>query len=231
MKSPLLPRPAEFAESQLLNAILEGIYTINSTLPNERDLADQLGITRPTLREALQRLARDGWLEIKQGKSTRVKDYWQEGSLATLNALAASPHHQSPDFVAYLLEIRLLLAPTYTRQALENQSHQIAILLDRAGDLQQDPAAYAEFDWELHHTLTRFASNPIFLLLLNGFEEIYAHIGQTYFSFLECRSESQKFYDKLRSCVISKDIDGAEALIKTTMQGSLDLWLRLGNGS
>lgn len=228
MSSSPLRRPAEFAESQLLNAILDGTYSINSTLPNERNLADQLGITRPTLREALQRLARDGWLDIQQGKSTRVRDYWQEGSLATLNALAASPHHQSPDFVAYLLEVRLLLAPTYTRQALQHASPQIAALLDRAEELGQDPVSYAIFDWELHHALTQFAANPVFQLLLNGFKEIYSQMGKTYFSFEECRSESRKFYKSLLSCAKSEDLDAAESLLRETMQISLDLWLRLG---
>ena len=228
MNSSPLRRPAEFAESQLLNAILDGTYPIHSTLPNERDLAGQLGITRPTLREALQRLARDGWLDIQQGKSTRVRDYWREGSLATLNALAASPHHQSPDFVAYLLEVRLLLAPTYTRQALQHASPQIAALLGRAEELNHDPVSYALFDWELHHTLTQLASNPVFQLLFNGFREIYAQMGKTYFSFEECRSESRKFYNSLLSCAKSEDLDAAEALLRETMQVSLDLWLRLG---
>lgn len=221
-------KPAEFAESQLLDAILDGTYPINSNLPSERDLADRLGITRPTLREALQRLARDGWLDIQQGKSTRVRDYWKEGRLATLTALASSPHHQSPDFVAYLLEIRLLLAPTYTRQALENASRQIADLLTEAESLDQDAEAFASFDWKLHHTLTEHASNPIFQLLLNGFQEIYSQMGRTYFSFAECRVESRKFYQALLACARSEDLPGAEDLLRRTMQGSLDLWLRLG---
>ena len=223
------PKPAEFAESQLLDAILDGSFPINSNLPSERDLADQLGITRPTLREVLQRLARDGGLDIQQGKSTRVRDYWKEGSLATLSTLARSPHHQSPDFVAYLLEIRMLLAPTYTRQALENASVIIADLLREVEDLDQDAQAFASFDWKLHHTLTEHASNPVFQLLLNGFQELYAQMGVTYFSFPECRAESGKFYRSLKTCAESRDLDGAEALLRKTMKGSLNLWLRLGN--
>ncbi len=221
-------KPAEYAESELLNAILDGTYPINSNLPSERDLSDQLGVTRPTLREALQRLARDGWLDIQQGKSTRVRDYWQEGSLATLSALATSRHHQSPDFVAYLLEIRLLLAPTYTRQALDAASSQIADFLKVAEQLDSDPVAFASFDWELHHTLTSYAKNPIFQLLLNGFETIYAQMGRTYFSFDECRTSSRVFYQCLRECAESTDLDAAETLLRNTMQGSLDLWLKLG---
>ena len=69
-------RPAERVENRLIQAIVGGEFPINSTLPPERELARRLGVTRPTLREALQRLARDGWIEIHHGKSTRVRDYW-----------------------------------------------------------------------------------------------------------------------------------------------------------
>ncbi|VEI44878.1 fatty acid metabolism regulator [Actinobacillus equuli] len=34
-------------------------------------------MTRTTLREVLQRLARDGWLHIQHGKPTRVNDVWE----------------------------------------------------------------------------------------------------------------------------------------------------------
>jgi GntR family negative regulator for fad regulon and positive regulator of fabA len=68
-------KPAEMAETRLLEAILSGHFPINSNLPGERELAEQIGVTRPTLREALQRLARDGWLDIQQDKPTRVRDY------------------------------------------------------------------------------------------------------------------------------------------------------------
>ena len=80
-------RPAELTESRLIAAILDGTFPINSPLPAERELSDRLGVTRPTLREALQRLGRDGWLEIHQGKPTRVRNYWQEGNLGLLNAI------------------------------------------------------------------------------------------------------------------------------------------------
>lgn len=222
-----IPKPAEIAETQLLEAILDGSFPINSNLPGERDLAAQIGITRPTLREALQRLARDGWLDIQQGKSTRVRDYWSEGSLAVLATLAQSPAHQSPDFVAYLMEIRLLLAPAYTRQALAQSSAEISTFLSRADQLDKAPAAFASFDWQLHNLLTQLASNPVFRLLLNSFERLYSVMGERYFSFDECRQHSRDFYAALLTCIESDKICDAEALTRQTMQESLDLWQHL----
>ncbi|XPE41305.1 GntR family transcriptional regulator [Shigella flexneri] len=36
-----------------------------------------IGVTRTTLREVLQRLARDGWLTIQHGKPTKVNNFWE----------------------------------------------------------------------------------------------------------------------------------------------------------
>jgi len=225
-----LPKPAEIAETRLLKAILDGSFPIDSSLPGERELAAQIGVTRPTLREALQRLARDGWLDIQHGKPTRVRNYWHEGSLAVLAALARSPHHQSPNFVAYLLEVRLLLAPTYTRQALEKSSSQISTVLQRSNQLDENPMDFAQYDWELHYLLTQLAENPIFRLLLNSFESLYTLMAERYFSFEECRTNSRTFYTNLLACVEKRDFDAAETLTRETMRTSLELWQRLQGG-
>ncbi|HNT54628.1 MAG TPA: GntR family transcriptional regulator, partial [Anaerolineaceae bacterium] len=110
---PQLP-PAELAESRLITAILDGTYPVNSNLPAERELAGLLGVTRPTLREVLQRLACDGWVAIQHGRSTRVRDYCCEGNIAVLGAMARHQAQMPPDFVPNLLQVRTLLAPAYT---------------------------------------------------------------------------------------------------------------------
>jgi len=66
-QSPL--KPAEVAEARLIEAILHARLPLGSFLPPERDLADGLGVTRPTLREAMRRMSRDGWLEIHTGRA------------------------------------------------------------------------------------------------------------------------------------------------------------------
>ncbi|HEY0882899.1 MAG TPA: GntR family transcriptional regulator, partial [Archangium sp.] len=112
-------RPAAHAEGELVSLILTRQFPPGSTLPPERELALKLGVTRPTLREALQRLDRDGWIEVRHGKSTRVKDIWREGGL---NVLAAVVRHGGPlpeNFVKNLLEVRLAMAPAYARAAVE----------------------------------------------------------------------------------------------------------------
>jgi len=91
-------KPAQLCESRLISAILDGTFPINSSLPAERELAARLGVTRPTLREVLTRLDRAGWIEIHHGKPTRVRDYWREGNLMVLAALAQAARQLPPTF-------------------------------------------------------------------------------------------------------------------------------------
>ena len=220
--SPL--KPAELTENRLIDAVLEGHFPIGSHLPPERELAAQLGVTRPTLREALQRLARDGWLDIQHGKPTRVRDYWQEGNLGVLSALARRPEQLPDDFIINLLQIRLLMAPTYTRMAVYSNSKQVLDTLDGHEQLPETPSAFASFDWQLHHNLTLASSNPIFTLILNGFKDLYLPMAEYYFQRKQARANSSHFYAELTKAAAHSDPIAAETITRSVMHDSIRLW-------
>lgn len=217
-------RPAELTESRLIEAILDGRFPSDSHLPAERDLAVQLGVTRPTLREALQRMARDGWLEIKHGKPTRVRDYWTEGNLGVLGAIARHQQNPPPNFIPNLLHVRLLLAPTYARLAAGRQPEEIIQRLQSNLDLPDDSASYARADFDLHRQLTISSGNPIFTLILNGFEDLYLQMGQLYFSLEEARWHSREFYQQLLMAVQERDLEAVESITRSVIDRSRWLW-------
>ena len=219
-------KPAEHAESQIITAILDGIYPIDSNLPAERELAAQLGVTRPTLREALQRLARDGWLEIRQGKPTRVCNYWQEGNLAVLASVAAHQSHLPADFVPNLLTVRTLLAPTYTRLAVERAGEALAVFMTPLADLPEEADSFAAADWRLHHQLTILSGNPVFTLIFNGFRNLYLDMSLRYFADPAARAHSRAFYTSLAACALAGEADTAEALCRWVMQESAERAVR-----
>ncbi len=217
-------KPAELAENRLVEAILDGTFPINSTLPPERELAEQLGVTRPTLREVLQRLNRDGWLEIHHGKSTRVRDYWREGNLMILGTIARHQSQTPASFVPNLLQIRLLLAPAYTRLAVQNQNEQVIEFLQGLATLPDEAEAFAENDLKLHLLFTQLSGNPIFTLIFNGFNELYRATGQVYFALPAGRESSRNFYKTLLVAAKAKDLDQTETIVRQVMQQSIDLW-------
>lgn len=219
-------RPAELAESRIIDAILTRHFPIDSHLPAERELSAQLGVTRPTLREALQRLARDGWVEIRQGRPTRVRDYWQEGNLGVLGAIGRQRDSLPGDFVGNLLEIRRLMAPAYTKLAVAGHPDEISELLCSYRSLPEHAKGYADADFHLHHRLTALSSNPIFTLILNGFSELYHDMALIYFSTPQARAHSLVFYHDLERAASNHDPYAAMQLTDRVMAESLDLWAR-----
>jgi GntR family negative regulator for fad regulon and positive regulator of fabA len=218
------PRPTEYTEKALLTAILKGIYPPGSTLPGERDLATQLGVTRPTLREVLVRLGSDGWLTIQHGKLTRINDYWLVGGLNVLSALVRFSDNLPHEFVPNLLVVRLDMAPTYARLAVERGAPRVITCLHDSVAEGDSPETFASFDWRLHHTLTVTSGNPIYTLILNGFAGFYEQMACQYFHHAETRQASCQFYKGLLSAAQDNNPASAEHVTRLAMQESLRLW-------
>ena len=217
-------RPAELTERRLIEAFLNGRYPPHSALPGERDLARELGVTRPTLREALQRLARDGWITIQQGKSTQVNDFLWEGNLNVLGTLVRYGDGLPQGFVTNLLAVRLALAPAYAETAVERNAETVITLLDGYDTLGDDPERYATADWALHLGLIRASANPIYMLIYNGFASFYVQMARRYFAMAAGRQTSDAFYARLLAAAAAGDAPAAAEVTREAMQQSIALW-------
>ena len=225
-RSAPAPRPAERAEAELLRAILRGGHPAGEALPAERELAAQLGVTRPTLREALARLARDGWISVRHGKPTLVNDWRQEGGLGVLAAVVRLGRELPPGFVRHLLEVRLALAPAYAEAAVRRAAGELGPRLAEAPGLPDQPAAFAAYDWGLHRLLAQASGNPVFPLILNGFAGFYEELARGYFAAPAARQASRRFYAELARAADAEDAGAARRITQRAMEASLELWGR-----
>lgn len=220
-------RASERAERLLIERILDGTYPPGTTLPGERDLAKELGTARPALREALQRLARDGWLIIQQGKSTEVSQYMRDGSLNVLSGLMQADLSLLPDFVPNLLEMWSLLAPTYTAAAVERDARAVHEQLFGYRGLADRARPYARAQWRLHHLLIHLSGNPVYGLVLNGFREFYIRLATLYYGDPARRDEVRDFWQSLYEAALLADGERAAGLIWEYMQATRQRWPEL----
>ena len=72
-----VPKLSDAIMHQLESMILEGSLKPGDRLPPERQLAEQLGVSRPSLREAIQRLAARGMLLSRQGGAPMSPTSWK----------------------------------------------------------------------------------------------------------------------------------------------------------
>ncbi len=224
MSSSQLERPLGYAEKYIVDHILSGEYEIGQPLPAERELAETIGVTRPTLREAIRRLESEGWIIVHHGKRTIVRDFWREGSLGVLTRVIQHQGGIRPSFVVNLLDFRLLIAPTYARDAIEYNADRVLERLAEMPKLQAEPEEYAAFDWALHRDLAVYSANVIFPLIINGFSDYYQHMAHRYFTRAEAREASHRFYVALQQFALVGDSEGAYRLTEIVMRESLDHW-------
>ncbi|GAB0168407.1 GntR family transcriptional regulator [Lysinibacillus sp. CTST325] len=217
-------RSSDKIENEIIKSILAGIYSIGSTLPPERELAKEFGVGRPTIREALQRLGRGGWITGRKGMPAIVNDYWRNGNLTTLVNIVEIHPSITDEFIMYLLELRSSLTPTYIRDAVTFNQPKVVALLANLEQLEDSAESYAAFDWDLQKKCAGLAVNPIFLLILNSFDSIYIDMAKRYFSVKEYRELSFNYYHDLLKAALKGDAMEAKKLSTTTMAKSLALW-------
>ena len=222
-----LMKPAEYAEHLLLTSILNGELKPGQALPGERKLAEQLGITRPTLRETLQRMAREGWFRISHGKSTIVNDYMAEGGMGLLSTLVQYSEYLPEKFIEHFLNIRCVLIPFLAWKTVTKNPDALQSYLENTVSFDADAETFMEYDWELQRLMASLSGNPLYRMILNDFNDMYRKMGVEYFKFDNAKESSLEYYGKLLDAVKERDANTVEAIVRDVMEEAVDIWSAL----
>lgn len=130
---PTIARMADVVAKDLEQRILEGSLKPGDRLPAERNLALELSISRPTLREAIQKLVAKGLLQTRHGGGTVVTDRLQ----ATFSDPWTDMLQAHPLLQADMLEFRHML---------EGEAAMLAAERATDVDLERIDAAYAALE-------------------------------------------------------------------------------------
>lgn len=158
--------------SSLADLVAAGLLQAGDELPAERDLAGLLGVSRDSLRGALQLLAERGILEIGHGTRTRIRQ-----SPMTVDESQRFDLRQLPDLSdAAVIEARRLLEPSLARRAAseidDGTLDHLMRLVEAQQSMTDDPVRFQISDREFHRTIFEAAGNPV----LAGFAaQAYAH--------------------------------------------------------
>jgi GntR family transcriptional repressor for pyruvate dehydrogenase complex len=161
---------------QVLTEVVEGGLAAGEQLPSERRLAEVLGVSRPAVREALQRMAQTRLVEVRQGGATTVRDFRRAAGLDLLPRLLVRGGTLDPAVARSVLEARLAVGPTVAALAAERGGPTLAATL--AGTVEQ--LATTDDDVERQrHALTFWdqvvdaADSLVFRLMFNSLRAAY----------------------------------------------------------
>lgn len=160
---------AEEVVARLREMIHRGDLRSGDRLPPERDLAKQLGVSRPTLRAGIRSLSAVGVLKSKQGAGTFVVEADASPALDSnpLRLLASLNGFSS----AEMFEARLLLEMAITGLAAERAtSEHLAALAEELAEMfatLDEPEEYLVHDMRFHQTIAAASGNRIITALMN----------------------------------------------------------------
>ena len=154
---------------QIEKSISEGRLKSGDQLPAERELAQQFGVSRTAVREAMKTLCEKGLVEAYSGRGTFVTSGKPQSGRHSLPWLANTGDSQN---ARYVTELREILEPEFTALAAARIEEQQLAMMREAIDVMDrsmhDPDAYIEADLDFHLALAEAAGNPLILSLLDS---------------------------------------------------------------
>lgn len=151
---------AEIA-AELRIAIANGQYRRFERLPASRQMSEDLGVARNTLRDALYQLEREGLLETRAGSGTYVKS----------TGVQEVPEAVEEATPLELIDARFALEPHICRLCVLHGRREdieaLELLCKRMEASVDDPAAFAEADTQFHKTLAATTRNALLIWLIS----------------------------------------------------------------
>jgi GntR family transcriptional repressor for pyruvate dehydrogenase complex len=158
----------EAAIQQMRDLIASGEMLPGSRLPPEAELAELLGTSRNTVREAVRALVTARVLDVRRGDGTFVTSLRPELLLAGIGAAADL---LQDDFTLELVEVRRILEPAATAMAALRISDETLAELDACVHRMSAAASQdelVEFDSQFHQLVAAAAGNETLASMLNG---------------------------------------------------------------
>ena len=165
---------------QVLAEVVDGEIPVGDPLPSERRLAEVLGVSRPAVREALQRMAQTGLVQVRQGGATTVRNYRKYAGLDLLPHLLVRQGDLDPAVARSILEARLAVGPSVAALAATRGGPTLAAglteITDRLAATDDGPAGDVERQLhalEFWDQVVDAADSLVFRLMFNSLRAAY----------------------------------------------------------
>lgn len=172
------PTVKELFIRRIEDSILSGELSVGERLPSERELAEQMRISKTAVHSGIAEMARKGFLEVVPRKGVFVGDFANKGSL---EALVSIMQHNGGQLdrrnVRSMLEMRYAIERVCLVRILEQRDpavlerlEQIVCMAEQeAGAIPVRCSRLAELYHTFHHLICAASGNTIAPLILNAF--------------------------------------------------------------
>lgn len=206
--------------SQVRKMIEDGTIGPGQKLPSERDMCQQFGVSRISLREALRALEREGFIEVQAGRGAFVRAHFdrERHVLETLIGF-------SRESAEKVFELRMLFEPNLAGLAARGIScenlERLRETVERMRNHVENPEAAIQADSDFHKVLGESTSNPLveslvrFVMTATGSERLVT---------LNSREGVERAligHERVLAAVAAGDEEGAANAMKEHLQDAV----------
>lgn len=217
---------AEGVLDKLGQRIVAGRYAAGARLPTEDELARQLRISRPSLREGLKALARKGLVESRTRRGTIAlgRAHWDLLDHDVLRWMAkAPPDHE---FLIGLVEARQVFEPAAARLAAQRATPAQILTIERAyagmaDSLPDDVEACNRHDLEFHESIIAASGNVLLMRLAITIRTALLALFRVSSNARESYENSLAEHQAVAIAIRKRDAEGAERAMRQLLQGTV----------
>ncbi len=199
--------------------ILRGILRPGERLPAERELSERLGVSRPSLREAVAELQERGLLAARPGAGVYVADVLGSAFSPALIRLFATHDEAVFDYIAFRRDMEGLAAERAARLGSDTDLKVIDTVFRKmeAAHCRRNPADEARLDADFHLAIIEASHNVIMLHMMRSMYELLRE-GVFYnrtmmFKQRTTRSELLDQHRKINDALQARDPAAARAAV------------------
>lgn len=197
---------------QILSDVVDGELEAGESLPSERRLAEVLGVSRPAVREALQRMAQARLLQVRHGGATTIREFRRFAGLDLLPQLLVRNDELDLGVVRSILEARLAIGPHVAAMAAERSTPALVDILGKvvdALDSDAEPVARQHQALAFWDHVVDGADSIVFRLMFNSLRAAYEPVVEALAGHMEAEVGQIGAYRKLVATIAAHEPDAA----------------------
>jgi DNA-binding FadR family transcriptional regulator len=213
---------------QIVADVVGGELAPGEALPSERRLAEVLRVSRPAVREALQRMAQAGLVEVRQGDATTVRDFRRHAGLDLLPRLLLPRGELNLTVARSILEARLHIGPKVAALAAERAGKNLETQLHQAIDAltnDDDPVGQQRHALTFWDHVIDGADSIAFRLMFNSLRAAYEPAIAALASVMADEVSNTRAYRTLADAIVAADPDGAQRAAEALLKPATDTFL------
>lgn len=218
---------ADRVTRSILDRIARGVVSVGDELPPEGVLADELDVSRLTIREAIKTLAGRGVILVKHGKRNRIApvENWDLLNVELME-LRGRMRGESRNLVEQLTEVREIVeigaaelaAERITPEQLEEMRRHLGTMIQvEAEEGEPDVARAVEADIAFHRIIIEAAGNEYLAATYRPLEEVLKAVRMDTSATAKVRNEAIHWHGEILNKLENKDTKGSREAMRSHM--------------